>query len=170
MDKASSKKEVFDLGCWMIAKDRIKVTPKVDDALIREFIEFSIISCPQEYCTEKFSNCWFFDSENRLVSGSGKFAEPSVWYRHLKKYFFEPRGYEVPDQDEITFLGEGEPGMWELEEERAQEYKEWLKRKEKFMDYIPDYGSLYSFNKRQSGIPPLPAGMWPKYWNNEANE
>ena len=33
------------MGCWMMAEDRIEIVPGANDALIREFIEFSIISC-----------------------------------------------------------------------------------------------------------------------------
>ena len=38
------------MGCWMMAEDRIEIVPGANDALIREFIEFSIISCPVEFC------------------------------------------------------------------------------------------------------------------------
>ena len=58
------------MGCWMMAKDRIELTPEVDDAFIREFIEFSIISCPKKYCTEKFANCWF------LIRKTGWYVKP----------------------------------------------------------------------------------------------
>ena len=159
----------MNLGCWLIVKDKIKIEPEVDDELIREFIEFSIRSCPKDYCTEKFENPWFFDSENRLVCSYGKFAEPCVWYRHLKKYFFTPRGYKIPDEDEITILGECDIGFTELEEERMHDYKQWLNRREVLSSSISEYGSLCSFTKRQSGIPPLPASSWPKYWGVESN-
>ena len=44
------------MGLWLMAEDKIEVVPAVDDKFIREFIEFSIISCPTEYCREKFAN------------------------------------------------------------------------------------------------------------------
>ena len=147
------------MGCWMMAEDRIGITPEVNDRLIREFIEFSIISCPVEYCTEKFANPWFFDSENKLVCIAGKFAEAGIWYDHLKQYFFERWGYKVPD--EISIIGEGDEGFWELAEIRAKEYKEWKIRSEKIieMDGFFGYDSLFSFTKKQSTLPPLPMGF-----------
>lgn len=145
------------MGCWDIAEDRIEITPKVNDALIREFIEFSIISCPVRYCTEKFPNPWFFDAENRLICCSGKFGEPYIWYEHLKKYFFRPRGYKLPD--EITILAEYESNMWEIAEERAEEFNQWLDRRDELMKGIYEYESLFSFTGMRPGRGPLPAGF-----------
>ncbi len=147
------------MGCWMMAEDRIEIVPGANDALIREFIEFSIISCPVEFCTEKFANPWFFDSENKLVCVAGKFAEAEVWYDHLKQHFFKRWGYKVPD--EISIIGEGDEGFWELAEARAKEYKEWKIRSDKIMemDGFFGYDSLFSFTKKQSTLPPLPMGF-----------
>ena len=101
----------------------------------------------------------FFDSENKLVCIAGKFAEPEVWYDHLKQHFFERWGYNVPD--EITIIGECDEGFWELAEGRAKEYKEWKIRSEKIieMDGFFGYDSLFSFTKKQSTLPPLPMGF-----------
>ncbi len=148
------------MGCWMMAKDRIELTPEVDDAFIREFIEFSIISCPKKYCTEKFANCWFFDSENRLVCKAGKFAEPGIWYKHLKKYLFKPWRFVVPDK--ISIIGEGDEGFWELAEDRSKEYEEWMIRRDKILDSISEYDTLFSFMRKQGFCPPLPSGYMSK--------
>ena len=147
------------MGCWMMAEDRIEIVPGANDALIREFIEFSIISCPVEFCTEKFANPWFFDSENKLVCTAGKFAEAGIWYDHLKQHFFKRWGYKVPD--EISIIGEGDEGFWELAEIRAKERKEWKIRSEKIieMDGFFGYDSLFSFTKKQRSLPPLPMGF-----------
>ena len=100
------------MGLWLMAEEKIDVVPAVDDRFIREFVEFSIISCPVEYCTEKFANPWYFDSENKLACVSGKFAEPGIWYRHLKKYLFDPgmcfreicRAWDlVPASEKVSF-------------------------------------------------------------------
>ena len=140
-----------------MAEDKIEVVPAVDDRFIKEFIEFSIISCPVEYCREKFINPWFFDSENKLACVSGKFAEPGIWYRHLKMYLFDPWGYRIPD--EIYVMGEDEKGFWELAEIRAAEYKKWKERSEAIMDGFHGYDSLFSFTRTQSTLPPLPRGF-----------
>jgi len=149
------------MGCWGMAKDRIEVKPGVNDALIKEFIEFSIISCPEEYCREKFANPWFFDSENKLVCHSGKFAEDEIWYRHLKKYFFRPRGYKVPD--EISHIGDCDIGFWDLAKIRAGEYEEWKKRTTKIVESLNDYDTLFSYTGMDGGSAPLPRGFYEQY-------
>ena len=105
------------MGLWLMAEDKIEVVPAVDDKFIREFVEFSIISCPVEYCTEKFANPWFFDSENKLACVSGKFAEPEIWYRHLKMYLFDRWGYKVPD--EISIIADYDKGFWKNDRKRS---------------------------------------------------
>lgn len=117
------------MGVWMMAVDRIKIDPPVDDNLIREFIEFGEISCPKSYCREKFYNTWFFDAENNMICGAGKFAEPHIWYEHLQKYFFTPLGYTLPA--EIEIIAEGEGNFWEIAESRNTEYNLWLERKDR---------------------------------------
>ena len=114
------------MGLWMTAEDRIIVSPAVDDHLIKEFVIFSDISCPKSYCREKFGNPWFFDEENRLICHAGKFAEPPIWYKHLRKYFFRPYGYYLPDY--IHIVGEGEPGYETIERLRNEEYLKWRER------------------------------------------
>ena len=145
------------MGLWLMAEDKIEVVPAVDDKFIREFIEFSIISCPTEYCREKFANPWYFDSENRLACVSGKFAEPEVWYDHLKKYLFDPWGYKIPD--EISIIADYDKGFWELAEVRAAEYKKWKERSEVIMDGNHGLDSLFSFTRTQRTLPPLPRGF-----------
>ena len=153
------------MGLWLMAEDKIEVVPAVDDKFIREFVEFSIISCPVEYCTEKFANPWFFDSENKLACVSGKFAEPEIWYRHLKMYLFDRWGYKVPD--EISIIADYDKGFWELAEIRAAEYEEWKKRSEAIMDGNHGYDSLFSFTRLQRTLPPLPRGFVPKLCEQE---
>ena len=148
------------MGLWLMAEEKIDVVPAVDDRFIREFVEFSIISCPVEYCTEKFANPWYFDSENKLACVSGKFAEPGIWYRHLKKYLFDRWGYKVPD--EISIIGEDEKGFWEL-----AKYEEWKKRSEAIMDGNYGYDSLFSFTRLQRTLPPLPRCFTPKLCEQE---
>ena len=79
-----------------MAEDKIEVVPAVDDRFIREFIEFSIISCPVEYCREKFVNPWFFDSENKLVCVSGKQATSGVGTNHPRGRFNPQVGTNYP--------------------------------------------------------------------------
>ena len=110
----------------MIAAGKLAVEPKVDDGTIREFIQFAEDTCPAEYYDEKFTNTWFFDDDNNLISHEGKFAEPPIWYEHLKSNFFEKRGYVLSGDPYI--LGEGEEGYEEICKERFEEYKKWIGR------------------------------------------
>lgn len=68
-----------------------------------------------------------------MVSHEGKFAEPSIWYRHIKENFFEARGYEL--EGEMTILGECEEGFEEACEKSMEKYRQWKKRVES--DYNP---------------------------------
>ena len=47
------------MGVWMIGKGNISIKPQVDEALIKEYIEFSKECFPKEYERENFSNTWF---------------------------------------------------------------------------------------------------------------
>ena len=121
------------MGCWMSANGRLVIKPAVTDELIREYIIFSEDECPPEYEGEKFSNPWHFDSENMLVCGAGKFAEPSIWYNYLKEHFFEARGYELNGRP--LFTGECDGDFWALEMDKEQhEYVDWLRRASSFFD------------------------------------
>ena len=75
---------------------------------------------------EIFSNTWYFDEKNRLASGIGKFAEPSIWYKCLKEEFFEPRGYHL--YGDPVFVGEGELDIWKFGEKRYREERLWRER------------------------------------------
>ncbi len=114
------------MGLWLIGTGNIVVKPQVDDNLIKEYVQFSKNSCPKEYSKEYFTNTWFFDENNKLVSVSGKFAEPSIWYRHIKEKFFEAKGYEL--EGEMIILGEGEPGFVEACENSMEKYWKWEER------------------------------------------
>ncbi len=115
------------MGVWLGALGRLTVTPEPDDNLIKEYVYFSKHTCPDLYSEDEiFPNTWYFDSENRLASGIGKFAEPSIWYRHLKENFFEPRGYQLIGDPEI--VGEGDLNIWKLGEEREQEERLFRQR------------------------------------------
>ena len=111
------------MGVWMIGTGNISINPPVDDNLIKEYIKFSRCYYPEEYREEGFANTWFFDENNNLVSIPGKFAEPSIWYRHIKKNFFEPKGYEL--DGEMVILGECEPGFIETCKENCEKYRRW---------------------------------------------
>lgn len=108
------------MGTWYGARGRLTVQPEPDEALMREFAQFNLMSCPKDYHLEKFANSWFFDAEKRLASIAGKFMEPKIWYEHMKKYFFEPRGYELVGDPE--FIWEMDPGFWEWAEEIQEEF------------------------------------------------
>ena len=92
------------MGVWMIGTGNISIKPQVEENLIKEYMQFSKSCIPKAYGDEYFSNTWYFDENNKLFSVAGKFAEPSIWYRHIKENFFEPRGYEL--EGEMTILGE----------------------------------------------------------------
>ena len=66
------------------------------------------------------------DDRDKLFSIAGKFAEPSIWYRHIKENFFEARGYEL--EGEMTILGECDPGFEEAFEESVEKHQHWKKR------------------------------------------
>ncbi len=114
------------MGVWMIGKGNISIKPQVDEALIKEYIEFSKECFPKEYERENFSNTWFFDENNELFSIAGKFAEPSIWYRHIKENFFEERGYEL--EGEMMLIDECEPDFEETFEKSEKMYEQWKRR------------------------------------------
>ena len=118
------------MGVWMIGTGNISIKPQVDESLIKEYIKFSKHCFPKEYGEEPFFNTWFFDEKNQLFSIEGKFAEPSIWYRHIKENFFEARGYEL--EGEMKMLGECEPGYEEACKESEKKYWEW---KERMIEY-----------------------------------
>lgn len=115
------------MGVWLGALGRLTVTPEPDVNLIKDYVYFSKHTCPDLYREDEiFPNTWYFDSENHLASGIGKFAEPSIWYRHLKENFFEPRGYQLIGDSEI--VGECDLDIWKLGEEREQEKRLFRQR------------------------------------------
>ena len=116
------------MGVWMIGTGNISVKPQVNEAFIKEYIEFSKSCFPKEYSEEYFLNTWFFDEDNKLLSLAGKFAEPSIWYRHIKEKFFEARGYEL--EGEMTIIGESEPNFKEACEKSEEKYQQWKRRVE----------------------------------------
>ena len=120
------------MGVWMIATGSISIKPQVDDILIKEYIKFSNNCFPKEYVEEGFSNTWFFDENNKLISVAGKFAEPPIWYCHLKENFFEARGYEL--EGELEIIGEGEKGFIEACEKSMEKYQQWKIRRKSY-DY-----------------------------------
>ena len=114
------------MGVWMIGTGSISIKPQVDEALIKEFIQFTKDCYPEEYEGENFSNTWLFDENNKLFSIAGKFAEPLIWYRHIKENFFEARGYEL--EGEMTVIGECDPGFEEGIEKSKEKYQQWKMR------------------------------------------
>ena len=114
------------MSVWMIGTGNITIKPEVDETLIKEYIQFSKSCFPEEYGDENFANTWFFDEENKLFSISGKFAEPSIWYRHIKDNFFKARGHEL--EGEMTIIGECEPGFGEACEKSEEKYRKWKMR------------------------------------------
>ena len=114
------------MGVWMIGTGSISIKPQVDEALMKEYIQFSKSCFPEEYGGEHFSNTWFFDEKNKLFSIAGKFAEPSIWYRHIKENFFEARGYEL--EGETTVIGECDLGFEEAFEKSEEKYQQWKMR------------------------------------------
>ena len=114
------------MSVWMIGIGNISIKPQVDEELIKEYMQFSKICFPEEYGEEKFLSTWFFDEENKLFSIAGKFAEPSIWYRHIKDNFFEPRGYEL--EGEMVIIGECEPGFEDACKENEEKYQKWKRR------------------------------------------
>lgn len=114
------------MSVWLIGTGNISIKPQVEDSLIKEYMQFSKSCFPKEYREEKFSNTWFFDKENKLFSIAGKFAEASIWYRHIKDNFFKPRGYEL--EGEMVIIGEGEPGFEEAFIRSEEKYQQWKRR------------------------------------------
>ena len=115
------------MGCWIGALGRLTVLPEPTEELIREYISFSKNTCPKGYSEDEvFPNTWYFDENNNLASTIGKFAEPSIWYKHLKENFFEKRGYQL--LGEPVYIGEGEMDIWKLGKERDKEMDLWRKR------------------------------------------
>ena len=108
------------MSVWMIGTGNIMIKPEVDETLIKEYIQFSKSCFPEEYGDENFANTWFFDEENKLFSISGKFAEPSIWYRHIKENFFGIKGYEL--EGEMTILCECEQGFDEACKKYGRKY------------------------------------------------
>lgn len=116
------------MGVWMIGTGSISIKPQVDETLVKEFIQFTKDCYPEEYGEEKFSNTWLLDENNKLFSIAGKFAEPSIWFRHLKENFFEARGYEL--EGEMTVIGECDPGFEEAIEKSKEKYQQWKMHKD----------------------------------------
>lgn len=114
------------MGIWMIGTGSISIKPLVDEVLIKEFIQFTKDCHPEEYGEEYFSNTWFFDEKNKLFSIAGKFAEPSIWFQHIKDNFFEARGYEL--EGEMTVIGECNLGFEEAFEKSEEKYQQWKMR------------------------------------------
>lgn len=115
------------MGIWMIGTGNITIKPEVDESLIKEYIQFSKSSFPEAYRDGNFANTWFFDEDNKLFSIAGKFAEPSIWYRHIRENFFEIKGYEL--EGEMTILGECDYGYEEACEISEEKYQQWRGRK-----------------------------------------
>lgn len=121
------------MGVWLGALGRLKIVPEPDDELIREYLYFSRHTCPKSYSEDEvFRNTWFFDKNNNLISGIGKFAEPSVWYDHLKEEFFQKRGYELIGDPKI--VGEFDLDLWSLGDARYEEYMQWKKRVQELLE------------------------------------
>ena len=121
------------MGVWTIGIGNMTIRPQVDEKLIKEYIEFSNTCFPKAYGDEEFLNTWFFDEENKLFSIAAKFAEPSIWYRHIKENFFEARGYEL--EGEMTVIGECEPGFEKAFEKSEEKYQQWKIRQCKSEDH-----------------------------------
>ena len=117
------------MGVWMIGTGSISIKPQVDEALIKEYIQFSKNYFPEEYRKEHFLNTWFIDENSKLFSIAGKFAEPAIWYRHVKENFFEARGYEL--EGEMTVIGECDSGFEEVCKKSEKKYQQWKKLKER---------------------------------------
>ena len=118
------------MGTWIAAAGKLWVKPEPDENMIREFIKFNKSTCPHGYSEDEiFPNSWFFDENNMLASTAGKFCEPEIWYRHLKKYFFEERGYWL-DGDPLI-VGEDYYDFQNLCRQRNAEYEKWIERRNK---------------------------------------
>ena len=114
------------MGVWMIGTGNITIKPQVDETFIKEYVQFSKSCFPKEYEEEHFSNTWFIDENSKLFSIAGKFAEPSIWYRHIKEKFFEARGYKL--EGEMEIIGECGPGFGEACDKSEEKYRQWKRR------------------------------------------
>ncbi len=114
------------MGSWLINKDAVTVSPKADEDLIMNFISFCVEHNPYESIGENFPCTWFFTKDNKLTSYTGKFAEPSVWYRLLVDGFFKPRGYTVGEPEMIQDMNPVEFGR--LNSSRIEEFIDWKYR------------------------------------------
>lgn len=114
------------MGIWLINKDAVTVSPEVDDDLIMDFISFCVEHNPYEDIEESFPCTWFFTKDNMLTSYSGKFAEPSVWFKLLKNSFFGPRGYKVGEPEIISDMDTVEFGK--LNSSRIEQFIDWKYR------------------------------------------
>ena len=118
------------MGTWITAAGKLWVRPEPDENMIREFIKFSKTTCPRGYSEDEvFSNTWFLDENNMLASVAGKFFEPDVWYRHMKKYFFEERDYWLCGDPVI--VGTDYYDFENLCRQRNEEYDKWIERRKK---------------------------------------
>lgn len=120
------KKERITMGVWTIGIGNMTIRPQVDEKLIKEYIEFSNTCFPKEYGDEKFLNTWCFDENNKLFSMEGKFAEPSIWYQHIREKFFEPKGYKL--EGKMIILGECDKGYDEACQISREKYYQWKER------------------------------------------
>ena len=118
------------MGVWMIGTGILKIEPVPGEDLVKEYIDFSAKVNPYEEYDEYFFNPWFFDEENNLQSIAGKFAEPSIWLKHIME-FFEEKGYELIGDAAIE--GEDFHNFWKISEEKYSNYKKWLIRKEELL-------------------------------------
>lgn len=116
------------MGTYMMSRDEIELNVEVNERLIEDYIIFSELTCPEDYRREKFPNTWFFNRERKLVSLAGKFAEASIWYDHLRDYFFEPRGIHLPEK--VAILADMDRSdFWEINHKRQEEFFDWYEMK-----------------------------------------
>ena len=119
------------MGVWLGALGRLWLYPQPKaeqlNELIKEYVNFSKTTCPRGYREDEvFPNPWFFDENNMLASGVGKFAEPDIWYLHLKYDFFQRTEYRLCGDPVI--IGEDYYDFWNYAKERAEEWKSWKQR------------------------------------------
>ena len=109
------------MGLWIAALGRLKIEPEPTADMIKEYLFFSEYSCPNRYRRDEvFSNPWFFDKDLKLISFTGKFLEPEIWYEFLKVNFFEKHGYKLIGDP--RFVNEGDYNLRELQNERVDEW------------------------------------------------
>jgi hypothetical protein len=124
------------MGVWLLGAGTLKITPKLDERMIEEYIKFSKRVNPYECSNEYFPNPWFFDEDNNLQCRAGKFAEPSLWIKYVMD-FFNALGYELDGDPNI--IGEGEiPDFWEKADEKEEKYRIWLRRKKQLESKMED--------------------------------